>query len=71
MGAIPPKPPPARMTEQERSESDFQQQLTRMMADQPTGRVGSWIRTGLLVSVIAWVVWSAGQLSETVRTWLQ
>ena len=70
MGAIPPKPPPVQLTEQQRSEAEFQQQLTRMM-DKAPGRTETWIRTGLLVSVIAWIVWSAGQMSETVRAWLQ
>lgn len=60
MGAIPPKPPPVQLTEQQRSEAEFNQQLTRMMGQQPPGRTETWIRAGLLVSVIAWIVWSAG-----------
>jgi hypothetical protein len=71
MGAIPPKPPPVQLTEQQRSEAEFNQQLTRMMGQQPPGRTETWIRAGLLVSVIAWIVWSAGQMSEVVRAWLQ
>lgn len=55
------------MTDQERSEARFQRQLADF-SERP--RTGSWLRLGLLVSAIAWAVWTAGQVSETFRAWL-
>lgn len=67
MGVIPPPPPAMPMTDQQRSEARFRRQLDEL-GRRP--RSGSWIRFGIAVSVIAWLIWAAGQASETFRAWL-